>query len=180
MCYPTVAQETACLADTIAWDRLQPLPDLVLLDPCSGTHGLTRSLYTCLPSLQLQIITNDIHPYHDATYHMDATDPTIWQHLPTVDIIACSPPFEILDITLPEFIQRARIVTILHVPGDYLSNGPSYRRKLWRHRTAIIEGLPRVAQRPMRRCIWLLVFSSARCKHFLWRPSTSRVLLTTE
>jgi hypothetical protein len=184
VCYPTLEEEVYCLLDTIKWEKLPQRGELAtLLDPCAGTGCLLAELWARLQHLRLRFIGNDLHPAFDATYHLDATLPSSWEVMPRPDAIVSSPPYELLDILFPEFIWRARVVAMLHVPGDYISNGPQHRRMLWAHLereglTATIEGLPRVAGRPMRRCAWLIIFKSAQLKERLWRPRTHRVVLT--
>lgn len=183
VCYPTMAEEVHCVMQALRWHRLPSQPPSVVLDPCAGTCALVNELASWLTHLPLQFTSNDIHVGYPTTHHLDATLPSCWERLPQPDLIVSSPPFELLDIMLPEFVARARIATILHVPGDYLSNGPQHRRQLWRYLegqrcTAMVEGLPRVHGRPMRRCAWLFVFSSPEWKDLLWRPPGDRWMLT--
>jgi hypothetical protein len=182
ICYPTLPEEVYCLLDAIKWGNLPWGGRLTLLDPCAGTASITQTLHQELGTRRLRYLTNDIHPAYQTDYHLDATLPSSWEHLPAAEIVCCSPPYELLDILMPEFIKRTKIVAMLHVPGDYISNGPQYRRQLWQRlerqgRTATIEGLPRVAGRPMRRCAWILLFRSAMWKRLLWKPVGNRLVM---
>lgn len=184
ICFPTLPEEVYSLVDSIDWQRLVEYGYGRLFDPCCGTSSLLDTMAQELPHLPLSFTSNDINMDFSASYHMDATLNSSWDRTPTMDVVCSSPPFELLDIILPLCIQHATVATALHVPGDFISNGPQYRRQLWQEleeqgRTVTIEGLPRVNGRPMRRCIWIIIFTSKQWKTALWMHKGDRFTTTS-
>lgn len=174
--YPTAFEEVQHLSDHVSWEHAHNLSwALRILDPCSGTGMITSYLQAELHAVgvPVQIHTNDLGVQTDADTHLDAMLPTTWRHLPRADVIVTSPPFELADIIIPKAVEEATLFTAIHIFGDFLTNGPTYRRKWWANlqaqgRTAQIHGLPLVTGRPCRRCIWLLVFATSLAKRRIW------------
>lgn len=167
--HATDEQEILPLLQVVNWDHIAQLdPKALILDPCAGYGTITRVLQQHLSiglSTQgFRYVTNDIERSTPANYHLDILKPGLWQQtqLANPAVIACSPPFELLDAILPDLTRRAKFLVLCHVPGDYLSNGGPTRRQWWHQiqmqgRTAIIQGLPRTSLSPVRRCIWLII-----------------------
>lgn len=171
------------------WKSLAQVAEPVTaVDPFSGYGTIPWALehHAAQQGVQLTCVTNDIAAHQPAQFHLDALAPSFWEQLfPEEDphIIVSSPPFELLDALAPDLVQRSRVLTALHVPGDYLTNGGQIRRCWWSElqrqgRTAIIQGLPPCPGRPVRRCVGLLVFNNAHYKRLLWQSTLDTVTLT--
>lgn len=187
--HPTVPEEVQPLGALLDWDRLLMLePSPTMMDPCAGNGNILAALAEELPWLEQRgkLINNDINTEYDTHLHFDCMTEEDWIVAPQdVDVFICSPPFQLIDILLPLLVQRARICVALHVPADYISNGPAYRRMYWSYlqhegRIAEIRGLCRVKDRPTRRCAWILVFASQELKEALWQSTVDSFTLSGE
>lgn len=127
-------------------------------DPFAGSMTIPRTLQ------HLNIISNDIKKGSATTYHFDAVCPGAWpKAMRSLDVYISSPPYELLDVCVPALYERCKKLVILHVPGDWLSNAPPYRRafisKLQsQHKAALVLGLENING---RRCAWLLLSKNA-------------------
>ena len=184
--HPTVPEEVQPLAALLDWDRLLMLePHPLIMDPCAGHGSILAALTEELPKLHLhaQLVNNDINTSYNTHLHFDCMAAEDWSVAPeAVDMFICSPPFQLVDLLLPLLVQKARICVALHVPADYISNGPAYRRKYWSYlqhegRVAEIRGLCRVKDRPTRRCAWINIFASAELKEALWQSTVENFTL---
>lgn len=175
--FPTTPAEVSPLAQLLDWPSLFSLsPSPVLLDPCAGEGNILSSLATEVPEMTGRAIlySNDVNWSYPADFHFDCLQPAEWGQVPSeLDVLVCSPPFELADPIFGDLAMRARLFTACHLPGDYVSNGPPYRRAWWawlqsQGRTAELRGLPRVPWRGTRRCSWFIVFTSRALRDQLW------------
>lgn len=176
--FATTPEEVQPLSALINWERLLKLqPEPWIMDPCAAEGAILSTLKMELPAVARSavLLSNDINTGFPTDYHFDIITPDEWNVLPQhPDLLICSPPFNLLDAILPDLVLRAKICTMCHIPGDYIHNGPAYRRKWWAHlqsqgRTAEIRGLCRVKGRGTRRCSWLCIFATASLKQALWQ-----------
>jgi hypothetical protein len=184
--FATTHAEVACMLHLINWRKLlSRRRQLVVMDPCCGEGSIVAAFQHELPHVaaRSQLLTNDVNPELPAHTHLDVVLADSWAELPSaVDVFVTSPPFEIIDCILPPLLERARVLVALHVPGDYISNGPAYRRSWWsklqkQQRAVEVRGLPRAKGRPTRRCSWLLIFSTPALRHLLWQGAADCVTL---
>ena len=175
--FATTFEEVQPLSTLINWDAVcNIISSPVIMDPCAGEGAILSALRAEIPKVEERAttISNDINTGFKTDYHFDIINPEDWSVvLPQVDVFICSPPFNLLDAILPDLVLRATTCTICHTPGDYLQNGPSYRRKWWAYlqsqgRTAELRGLCRVKGRGTRRCSWLCIFATAQLRDTLW------------
>jgi hypothetical protein len=179
--FSTSAEELDPLTVLINWSRVKRIrPHPVLLDPCAGTWNIMRYLAEMVPELKhAELHNNDINPDMPADLCFDCVSPYGWYQAPErVDIFVTSLPFETIDVIAPDLVSRATLFTALHIPGDWVTNGPKYRR-LWHswlsleeNRVCEIRGLERVKGRSTRRCSWLIIFSTRDIKEALWQATT--------
>jgi hypothetical protein len=147
------------------------------------TDGLSRRGTTSSPRALL--LNNDINTAFPTSLHFDALQLEEWELAPpNIDIIIASPPFQLLDPFLGEFLMRASLFVCIHTPSDYIANGPTYRRSLWNWYqeaglTAELRGLPRVKARNTRRCSWLIIFKISEFKKRFWQASVDCFTLCT-
>jgi hypothetical protein len=174
--FSTSEAELEPLTVLINWSRVTKLRRYpVLLDPCAGTCAIMSFLKDSIPELQqAYIYNNDVNSELPVELSFDCVSAQGPAH---IDVIVTSLPFEIIDVIAPELVQRASILTALHVPGDWITNGPKYRR-LWHSwlsleegRVCEIRGLERVKGRPTRRCSWVIIFATKELKEYLWQAT---------
>jgi hypothetical protein len=88
-----------------------------------------------------------------------------------------SPPFDQADSFVPLAEQRAKRAIMCLVAHDYLSNMPA-ERAIWWHdrlahgRTHVVVNLPLV-RRGVKRCMWLMVFTTKAHKKAILRNNTT-------
>jgi hypothetical protein len=184
--FVTMPAEISPLADYIDWKQLTTwVKNPVIMDPCAGEGTIPLYLKESVPSLvNSAMYTNDVSPCKLTDFHWDCVSPCSWENLPSnLDIIITSPPYEINDVIIGDLVLRSNWFTALHVQGDYISNGPSYRRS-WYHwletvegRAVEIRGLPRIPTRATRRCSWIIVFRTSHIKEVLWKGRNNVVTL---
>lgn len=175
--FATTHAEVAPLAQLVDWSSLLDInPSPVLLDPCTGEGNILASLAEEVPSLggRALMYGNDVNSAYPADFHFDCLQPEEWRAAPLdIDVLICSPPFELADPIFSDLALRAGLFAACHLPGDYVSNGPPYRRAWWawlqsQGRTAELRGLPRVPLRGTRRCSWFFVWRSSELRDRLW------------
>jgi hypothetical protein len=186
--FATTPAEVTPLTTLLDWNQLcllKPCP--VIMDPCAGNLAIAKTLREELPLIAARgcLLNNDVDTSHPTEFHFDCIDPEQWQVVPwDVDAFVCSPPFDLIDCLWPYLVLKAKIFTALHVPGDYISNGPQWRRSFWAHlqqegRAVEIRGLPRVKGRGTRRCSWIIVFASPEVKEMFWQAQNDCFTLFT-
>jgi len=177
--FPTLAAEVAPLASVVNWEYLlDTVQAPVLFDPCAGEGNILAALASEVPLLEARapLYNNDVNSAYPADFHFDCLEPSEWATAPAEpDVLLCSPPFELADPIFGDLAIRAQMFAACHLPGDYISNGPSYRRAWWswlqsQGRTAELRGLPRAPLRGTRRCSWFFVFASQAVRDSLWAP----------
>lgn len=175
--FPTTQAEVTPLSQLVDWPSLFDIsPSPVLMDPCAGEGNILASLASEVPDIAIRawLYCNDVNNAYPADFHFDCLQPEEWRAAPPeLDVLVCSPPFELADIIFGDLAIRARLFAACHLPGDYVSNGPPYRRAWWawlqsQGRTAELRGLPRVPMRGTRRCSWFMVFASSALRDRLW------------
>ena len=179
--FPTMPEEVEPLGPLLNWDQIFKLePSPVMIDPCAGADGaILSALADEVPQVATKatLLNNDINTSYPTQLHFDALRPEEWAVAPTkLDIITASPPFQLLDPFLGEFVLRANLFVCMHCPSDYIANGPAYRRTFWNWYqeaglTAELRGLPRVKGRNTRRCSWLIIFRTPELKRRIWQAS---------
>lgn len=133
-------------------------------DVFAGTCGIRNALSK---HLGIHVTTNDISQRFNTDYHFDAISPGSWpKALSNVDVMVTSPPYELLDIIVPDLYGRCKQLTALHVSGDFISNAPKYRQSFigklqHEDKVALVYGLENCNG---RRCAWLLLFKTAKLK----------------
>jgi len=94
------------------------VPHPVLMDPCAGEGAIFNTLKQQLSTGYDvgSFVTNDICTAYVTDYHFDAVDPEAWACMPYhIDVIVCSPPFEIIDVWVPDLVLRASTL-VMYMP----------------------------------------------------------------
>ena len=186
--FPTTPEEVIPLTSMLDWNQLSQLAITpVVMDPCAGNMAINRTLHQELPLLaeRAYLMSNDVDVTHPTEFHFDCVNPDEWTVVPyEVDVFVCSPPFDIIDCIWPYLVMQAEVFTALHVPGDYISNGPPWRRAYWSYLqqeglAVELRGLPRVKGRGTRRCSWIIVFATTEYKQLFWQAQTDCFTLFT-
>ena len=173
-CYPTDEGEIWCLATALK-EACLPV-GFTMMDPCCGTKNILSYLCVHWVDRLPTPVAYDISPAAPGVRKGDACLPNLWCGR-KVDLVITSPPFELADIIVPYALSAARICTCLHLPADYLTNGPVYRQAFWSGlmadgRVCQVMGLPRNTHACIRACVWYLVFASRHWREALWlQPS---------
>jgi hypothetical protein len=69
LCYPTSPDGVDCLMNALYLPNLMTgRTEIVVLDPCAGTQGITSCLTETLCDVPLCCVTNDIHPSYQTDY----------------------------------------------------------------------------------------------------------------
>lgn len=184
--FATTHEEVLRLSNALNWrNALHIRWSLFILDPCAGTGAITSYLHDELSYQEIPIgyHRNDLSERHEAETHYDAILPLTWRCLPKADVIIASPPFEIADAIIAQAAQNATLFAAFHVFGDFITNGPTYRRRWWssleaEDRATQVHGLPLIAERPCRRCIWVVVFTNAMVKRKIWARKENVITVT--
>ena len=77
---------------------------------CVGDGSLARELYR---TGRIGVVTNDIDFNRTADYHLDATQPSVWDLVGAVDWVVTNPPFTVADRILPRALAVARVGVVL-------------------------------------------------------------------
>ena len=126
-----------------------------------------------------RVMTNDINPSMPTHTHCNALLHSTYAHLQErsrIHVIVTSPFFAVLDLALPLAILYAHHAVCCHVPGHYVTDGPSPRMEWLRglqrqERLVVIAGLP---VGPMgRRCIWLCIFRTRELRQLMVKPGSA-------
>ena len=187
--FPTMPEEITPLTSMIDWNQLFKIKEIpTIMDPCAGNRAINRTLMSELPLLatRAHFINNDVDPTQPTELHFDCVRPNEWETAVPhdVDVFATSPPFDFIDCIWPYLVMKAEIFTALHVPGDYISNGPPWRRSYWAYLqqegvAVELRGLPRVKGRGTRRCSWIIVFAKPEYKDLFWQSQKDCLTLFT-
>ena len=146
-----------------------------IADPFAGTC----SIASVFLRQGHRVITNDINPSMPTHTHLNALLHSTYaklQEKARIHVIVTSPFFAILDLALPLAVLYAHHVVCCHVPGHYVTDGPSPRMEwlrglLRQERLMIIAGLP---VGPMgRRCIWLCIFRTKELRQLMVKPGSA-------
>lgn len=167
--FVTTAEEVARLFEVVQIPRGWRCADVF-----AGTNGIAKH-----SEGGASWVTNDISTSHETGFHFDALNPAQWpfELIGRIDAFVCSPPFEMLDLVLPDLLARAKKMLILHVPGDFLSNAPEYRRAFigrLEKRVLVVAGLPKSNT---RRCIWVVIVKNKRLWTSVLKTSASPIPL---
>ncbi|KAK3245775.1 hypothetical protein CYMTET_44596 [Cymbomonas tetramitiformis] len=108
-------------------------------DACAGTGNISR--WTA------QTLTNDVSDLNPDAY----------------DFMIFSPPFLLSDLFLTWALKQPVKMWCIHLAGDYYTNAPDYRLQALKPLidsglVLFVSGLPIVENRPMRRCVWMILF----------------------
>jgi hypothetical protein len=163
----TGIEEVAVLVQSVDFSHATRIVDMF-----SGGGNITRAFETMLGR---SIVCNDVNTRLTAEFHLDALQPSSYTAIAGqqgIHVVIMSPYFTILDLALPLAVQYAQHAVCCHVPGHYITDGPTARMQ-WlkglstQGRLAIIMGAPRGPSG--RRCVWLIVYRSEAIKHAMHR-----------
>lgn len=139
-------------------------------DPFAGSMAIPNTLQ------HLGVISNDIKKTSPTTHTFDAICPGAWpEAMSALDVYITSPPYEVLDVCVPALFNRCKAFVVLHVPGDWLSNAPPYRRAMLsklqsQGKVGVVYGLENING---RRCAWLVLAKQARVLSRILKRSKS-------
>ena len=130
------------------------------IDACAGTGSLARSVVALYGDQLQEMWTQDIDVQHKG---LNSYVDSLACSITGFDIIIFSPPFPMADLFLVWAVNQDVPLVIMHVAGDFFTNAPEYRRTYlqpYEHngRLLIVNGLPLVKGRNIRRCIFLVLF----------------------
>lgn len=100
---------------------------VTVFEPCVGDGAIVRGVTDYWGSRNVIIETNDLDPAREATHHLDATKPEVWDEVGPVDWVIANPPFSVA----LEMIEQARRIAqrgiLFHVRCTFnepLKRGP--------------------------------------------------------
>lgn len=156
-CHPTDEKEVSILFESIELSGLG-------YDPCAGTGTLARKAFELNPMV-LGIHTRDVDEQHKVDSYGDSLTTEVPPCTKSLDFIIMSPPFRTADLWHAWAKETNVDVIISHVSGDYFSNNYDARKAFYapylnNNLIHMVEGLPLVKGRPMRRCCFIVLFKN--------------------
>ena len=152
-CHPTSWEEISVLFESI---KLYG----VGYDPCAGTGTLARGTLALNPNVT-KVHTRDVDK---ACIGLDSYGDSLSVAVPPdVDFLIMSPPFRTADLWLGWGVAQNLDVLVFHLAGDNFSNSYDSRKSLFapylnNNLMHVVEGLPLVKGRKMRRCSFIVLF----------------------
>jgi hypothetical protein len=153
-CDPTCPKEVGLLLKAVKLSGLA-------FEPCAGTGSLSDTV-KALSNGELQVHTQDADSRHAGLRaYGDSLSLTLRE---VYNIIIFSPPFVLGDMFLAwALAQLSASIIVMHISGDYWTNAPAYRHAFLApfeqdNRMLIVNALPLVQNRKMRRCMFLVLF----------------------
>ncbi|KAK3246126.1 hypothetical protein CYMTET_44347 [Cymbomonas tetramitiformis] len=176
-CHETVWEEVDLLCRCV---RLSG----VGFDPCAGTGSIGRFVSEICPKVR-EVDGADIDRRRKG--NVDFLQDALRMRLKEgcYDFIIFSPPFLLSDVFLMWAFEQPVNIWCFHLAGDYFTNAPAYRLRALKNKmdeglVLFVSGLPVVKGRPMRRCLWIVIFANASVmrKHLI-QTACSRVYMNT-
>eukprot|EP00854_Cymbomonas_tetramitiformis_P000897 gene897-1406_t len=176
-CHETVREEIELLCRCV---RLRG----VGFDPCAGTGSIGRFVNEICPKVR-EVDGADIDRRRagKVDFLQDALRMRLRKDC--YDFIIFSPPFLLSDIFLMWAFEQPVKIWCFHLAGDYFTNAPHYRLRALKNKmddglVLFVSGLPVVKGRPMRRCLWIVIFANrSEMKKSLVQKACSRVYMNS-
>jgi len=123
---------------------------------------------------ETRVINLDVDPLVDPDICCDWSNPALRGKKKRYKVVTGSIQFNLSDVHAPLMVEAGKEFVCIHCAGDYLINMPPYYRKAWWEKTKakyfveIIDNLPLVKGRPVRRCQFLCIFKTKEAYNTYW------------
>eukprot|EP00854_Cymbomonas_tetramitiformis_P012515 gene12515-14788_t len=131
-------------------------------DACAGTGNISRYLQNHCAGVR-EVDGADVDKRRVGKVNCVQDSLRLDLNPDAYDFMIFSPPFLLSDLFLTWALKQPVKMWCIHLAGDYYTNAPDYRLQALKPLidsglVLFVSGLPIVENRPMRRCVWMILF----------------------